>query len=196
MLWCRCASYVCCERPTRRTTVCCLVFSRYSQYSPTSPFRTIKVLIKAQSPAITVPAILAFFRIWPPSVVFWFGRPLFGIIISFIFFLRFNEEKTFRTNDLYLKNDFPTTLKCGGHASLCFVSWFRLRQRLETFLWKTDLSVCVASRNFGCVSVHSKIGNHKRVAFDITHTHTRLFKNPQQSNSSHVGYWLKGASGF
>jgi hypothetical protein len=45
--------------------------------------------------------------------------------------------------------------------------------------------------------VHSKIGNHKRVAFDITHTHTyKSLKNPQQSSSSHVGYWLKGASGF
>lgn len=89
-------------------------------------------------------------------------------------------------------------MKCGGHASLCFV--FRLRQRLETFLWKRGfcahryLCLCVARGNFGCVSVHSKIGNHKRVAFDITHK--SLKKNPQQSSSSHVGYWLKGASGF
>jgi hypothetical protein len=81
-----------------------------------------------------------------------------------------------------VKNDFLRTLKCGGHASLCFV--FRLRQRLETFLWKRGfcahryLCLCVASGNFGCVSVHSKIGNHKRVAFDITHTHTQVFKKP------------------
>lgn len=48
---------------------------------------------------------------------------------------------------------------------------------METWILcaRSYLCVCVvASENFGCVSVHSKIGNHKRVAFDITHTHTSL----------------------
>lgn len=159
--------------------VCCVVFSRYPEFlpSPTTYLKEKKSFDKISEPA----ASSLFQQFWHSSgfglllsVVFWLGRPLFGIIISFISFYVLTKKRRFEPT-ICIKMISQERWNVEAMPHYVFVSWFRLRQRLETFLWKTDfVHICVASGNFGCVCV-SAFKNRKSQESCFRHnTHSSL----------------------